>query len=137
LGAGRDAPVGAAAAAATASTATTANAQRHPNGIATAGSARPASTAPTGAPACWAPNATPWRATSTSRRSIALTAGLAIAFPTAATTSRTVSASVEAASAAIARQETAVVATHTRMPDTAPIRSTSRPSRVDNSMLTT
>src|SRR5262245_6946801 len=81
--AGRPGPVaGAAATVATASTAVATNAQRQPNGIATAGSARPASSDPTGAPACIAPKARPWRDSGTCWSTIPLAAGDVIALPT-------------------------------------------------------
>ena len=68
--------------------------------------------------------------------SAALTAGLAIALPTPASASRTIRPAAESASAATATQPAAVSAAEARMPATAPIRSTSRPSGVENTMLT-
>ena len=138
--AGRTEPAtarGAQATATSAITAATTNAQRQPNGIATAGKARPASRAPVGAPACCAPNASPWRLTATSPFSSALTDGPPRALPAPPISISAVSPTAESASAPTARQEAAVNAADSRMPHAAPTRSTSRPAGTEHAADTT
>jgi hypothetical protein len=117
--------------------AATTNAQRQPNGIATAGRASPATRAPIGAPACCAPNARPWRPTAISRLSSALTEGPPSAFPAPPINISAVKLAADCPSAAIARQETAVNAAASRMPRAAPTQSTSRPAGIEPAADTT
>jgi hypothetical protein len=68
--------------------------------------------------------------------SAALTAGLASALPTPASASRAIRPASELANAATAIQASAVRPADARMPATAPMRSTTRPSEVEKTMLT-
>ena len=120
---------GASAMAVNARTATSRNAQRQPNRIATAGrGARPAGVE-RGTRVC-APNARPCRCTATSCLSRALTDGPPNAFATPPAISSAVRLSADCASVAMARHETAVAIAASRMPASAPIRSTNRPAGV-------
>ena len=130
--AARRAPVAGAASAVTdASTAVATNAHRQPNGIATAGSARPANSAPIGAPACIAPKATPWRDSGTCTSITPLEAGAASALPMPPITSSATSATADSAKAATPRQHATVVAAPASIDRRAPSRSTRWPAGGD------
>jgi hypothetical protein len=115
----------------------TTKAHRQPSGMAIAGSDSPAISAPSDAPDCCAPKASPCRASATSRLSRAVTVGPPRPFATPAGTRHRASAVADSATSATAEHETAVRAAVSFMPRPAPMRSISRPEGVELSAETT